>query len=117
MAADTPSKRTSWNRHEWIQATGERLRATQQMGLIEQLQCKRCGRDFIDVFSTGDRKAVFVSILSFWILAPEVAERWSEACPGRHLESDDEDRNQRTVEIRPSLALSKIGTPTCRSFA
>ena len=100
MAADTPSKRWSSNGHNWIQTQGERLFAIVQMGLIEQLQCIRCGREFIDIFSTGERQAVFVSVLSFWTLSDEVTERWSQQCPGRRLPSDGEDRLRQITEIR-----------------
>jgi len=71
MVSSTPSKRVSSNGHEWCEAVGERLWATEQMGLIEQLQCGRCGRDFIDVFSTGERRAVALSVLSFWTLSDD----------------------------------------------
>ena len=87
-----------WNSHEWVEA--ERFFTTEQLGLVELLQCRRCGRDFIDVFSTGTRPPVFISILSFWTLSPDASERWSGECPGRLLASDDADRKERIVEIR-----------------
>lgn len=87
---------TALNGHEWNET---RQLTTRELGAIEQLQCGRCGRDFIAVLSTGAVLAVAIGVLSFWTLPDEVTLRWTRECPGEPLPSDDEDRRERVAEI------------------
>jgi len=82
--------------HTWLEP---RRLMTEQFGPIEQLQCTYCERDFITVLSTGRHLAVCVSVMSFWILPPDVTERWLSRCPGMHQPGDDEDRLMRISEV------------------
>ena len=69
------------------------------VGAIDQLKCKNCGRDFILMPSTGAIQAVAVFFTSLWILTPEVTERWVLNCPGERLASDEYDRMKRVREL------------------
>jgi hypothetical protein len=82
--------------HDW---SDSRQLVTREMGTIGQLQCRRCGRDFILVTSTGAVQAVAIGVLSFWVLSPEVTLRWCRECPGEVLASDDDDRLKRVAEV------------------
>ena len=82
--------------HEWAAA---RQLVMRELGEVEQLKCKHCGRDFILVLSTDAILAVAVSSFSFWILSPEVTERWLHNCPGDRLDRDEYDRMKRVREI------------------
>jgi hypothetical protein len=82
--------------HEW---TKRRRLEMPDLGEVEQLKCKNCGRDFILVLSTGAIQAVAVCAISFWMLSPEVSERWIQNCPGDRLNSDEYDRMRRVREI------------------
>ena len=84
--------------HTWVIPDGRRF-MTKQFGPIDHTQCKYCERDFITVVSTSTRLAVFVSILSFWILSPAVTEHWLSRCPGTRSVQDDEDRLQRVEQV------------------
>jgi hypothetical protein len=82
--------------HKW---TETRRLAMRELGEVEQLKCKNCGRDFILVLSTRAIQAVAVSAISFWMLPPEVSERWMADCPGKRLGTDENDRMKRVREI------------------
>ena len=94
MAAIRPVSSVAY--HEWTDARRLMMR---DLGAIDQLKCKRCGRDFIIVLSTNTIQAVAVSISSFWLLPLEVSERWVHNCPGDRLDSDEYDRMKRVREI------------------
>lgn len=82
--------------HEWGDA---RRLVTRELGIVEQLQCSRCGRDVIIVVSTQAIHAVAIRILSFWTLPTEVTERWVSECPGEPVAGDDQDRLRLVREI------------------
>jgi hypothetical protein len=82
--------------HEW---TESRRIIMRELGEVEQLKCKNCGRDFIRVLSTGSIQVVAVSAISFWMLSPDVTERWIQNCPGDRLDSDEYDRMKRSRQI------------------
>lgn len=60
---------------------------------------RRCGRDFIQVISTGAVQAVAIGVFSFWVLSHEVTLRWGRECPGEVLSSDGDDRLKRVAEV------------------
>jgi hypothetical protein len=82
--------------HEW---TGTRGLVMRELGEIQQLRCRWCCRDFVRVLSTGAVQAVAPFAISFWMLSPEVSERWIANCLGERLESDVYDRMRRVREI------------------
>jgi hypothetical protein len=70
---------------------------------------RRCSRHFIDEHANGALYAVHVGMLQFDRLAEEVTERWlAQACPGRRLESDLVDLEDR---YREGQSASRSGSP------
>ena len=56
-------------------------------------RCAKCGRDFMREPDSTDWKAVYIGAFKVELLADSVTERWiTEECPGRILESDNEQR-------------------------
>jgi hypothetical protein len=83
-----------WNTHLWL--AKPRPLAIESGQTVIQHRCDRCGRDFVTDISSNRVLAVFVSVVSFYQLSDEVTTRWlSDACPGRHLSSDENDRPQK----------------------
>jgi hypothetical protein len=83
--------RSSLNTHEWIV---RRLELAPGHPVVQQL-CRKCGRAFVEDVSTGERKAVHVSVFKLNPLAIEVTDRWlSENCPTERLTADEADRRQ-----------------------
>jgi hypothetical protein len=69
-----------------------------------QQTCRRCSRHFIDEHANGAVYAVHVGMLQF-----EVTERWlAQACPGRRLESNLVDLEDR---YREGQSASRSGSP------
>jgi hypothetical protein len=90
-----------WHGHEWVQPKARLVRVGTGYSVVQR-QCARCRRDFI-LTPSGERNAVFVSIVSFFLLDEEVTSRWVNlACPGRRLPSDDDDRKRRVAELMVS---------------
>ena len=94
MAAIRPVSAARY--HEWTDARRLLMR---DVGAIDHIKCKNCARDFILIESTEAIQAVDVSIVSFWILSPEVTERWLCNCPGERLATDEYDRMRRVREL------------------
>jgi hypothetical protein len=91
-----PTRQLSVVGHEW---TETRRLVMRELGEVEQLRCRLCSRDFIRVLSTGVVQAVAPCAISFWMLSPEVSERWVNNCPGERLATDEYDRMKRVREI------------------
>jgi hypothetical protein len=91
---------SEWGDHRWLQRRPRRFELKSGESVFQR-RCTQCGRDFVIEVSSGDRSAVGVSILSFQRLDDEVTRRWlSEPCPGKRLPGDDDDRTERTKELR-----------------
>jgi len=87
-----------WQGHDWIEPKARIVKVATGYSVVQR-RCARCHRDFITTPS-GERNAVFVSIISFFLLYGEVTDRWVNlACPGRRLLSDDDDRKRRIAEL------------------
>ena len=100
--------------HEWLERKGRQVEI--ESGQALQFHCVRCGRDFIKVLPSGSHYAVYVSIVSFFRLDDKVTARWlSEACPGKHLPDDNNDRMRQIAEIRVSQGKSATSKVTSRS--
>jgi hypothetical protein len=57
------------------------------------IDCRVCGRDFIEDTTSGEYHAVNLSIIDFVRLACEVTDKWfSEPCPKKRTPSDAQDR-------------------------
>jgi len=92
-------KYETWNTHLWLAAPRSIVIESDQT--VIQHHCARCGRDFVTNTSSDSRIAVFVSAISFHQLSDAVTTRWlSDACPGRRLSSDEEDRSKRIAELK-----------------
>ena len=88
-----------WNTHLWL--AKPRPLAIESGQTVIQHRCDRCGRDFVTDISSNRVLAVFVSVVSFYQLSDEVTTRWlSDACPSRHLSSDEEARRRRIAELK-----------------
>ena len=89
----------TWNTHFWL--AKPRALTIESGQTVIQHRCDRCGRDFITDTSSNSKLAVFVSVVSFYQLSDEVTTRWlSDACPARHVSSDEEDRRRRIAELK-----------------
>ncbi len=55
--------RAVWDSHNWSSVRGRRIEIEPGKPLI-QLHCSRCGRDFVEDSSSGQRYAVYVSVFS-----------------------------------------------------
>ena len=87
------------NTHLWL--AKPRPIAIESGLIVIQHHCARCGRDFVTNTSSDSGLAVFVSAISFHQLSDAVTMRWlSDACPGRRLSSDEEDRRRRIAELK-----------------
>jgi len=96
---DKRLSREGWNRHEWRERNGRRLRVASGASVLQR-HCIRCSREFLIFESSGDRLAVYPSIVSFHQLADDVTARWlKEHCPGKLLPRDEEDRKRRIAEV------------------
>jgi hypothetical protein len=88
-----------WTTHLWLVKPRPIIIESGQ--IVIQHHCSRCGRDFVTNTSSDSGSAVFVSAISFHQLSDAVTTRWlSDACPGRRLSSDEEDRRRRIVELK-----------------
>jgi hypothetical protein len=87
-----------WHGHDWIEPKARIVKVATGYSVVQR-HCARCHRDFI-MTRSGERNAVFVSIISFFLLDEEVTDRWVNlACPGRRLPGDDDDRKRRIAEL------------------
>jgi hypothetical protein len=103
---DTLSLGAGWHEHDWVEPKVRLVRVATGDSVVQR-HCARCHRDFITTPS-GERNAVFVSAVSFFLLDEEVTNRWVNLpCPGRRLLSDDDDRKRRIAE----LAVSHTSEP------
>jgi hypothetical protein len=85
--------------HEWVWPHDRRVEVEPGY-MVAHRQCKRCGRNFITILSSGDCHAVFVGAVSFYRLDDEVTERWlREPCP-RVLLPENGDQERRVAELR-----------------
>jgi hypothetical protein len=83
---------TIWLTHDWI---SHRLLIIPGLPLLQQ-NCRNCGRDFVEEWSTGERYAVYISVFRFERLSDEVTSRWlTDRCPAKRLAEDDADRETR----------------------
>lgn len=88
-----------WNTHKWRTAAGRRLRIASGDSVLQR-HCTCCAREFVVFESSQTRYAVYPSAVSFYRLADDVTELWlKEPCPGKHLPSDDVDRQRRVAEL------------------
>jgi hypothetical protein len=93
------TKDETWKTHLWL--AKPRPIAIESDLIVIQHHCARCGRDFVTNTSWDSGSAVFVSAISFYQLSDAVTMRWlSDACPGRRLSSDEEDRRRRIAELK-----------------
>src|SRR6266481_9954111 len=98
LGVGVKSKDGIWSTHLWLAAP--RSIVVESDLTVIQYHCARCGRDFVTNTSSDIRIAVFVSAISFHQLSDAVTTRWlSDACPGRRLSSDEEDRSKRIAEL------------------
>ena len=85
--------RSAWDKHDW---SGRRLEIIPGLPVIQQ-DCHKCGRTFVDEFSTGARYGVHASIFNLHGLSDAVTARWlSEHCPTERLAADAADRQTRS---------------------
>jgi hypothetical protein len=87
-------KSDAWNSHLW---SDEKLRRidVQSGKCLLQLHCSRCGRDFVEDLSSGERHAVYLSLYSLSNLPHQIGSRWlGELCPGAPLPFDIEVRSR-----------------------
>jgi hypothetical protein len=90
---------SGWNGHRWRDAYPRRLRVGEGTPVLHQ-HCVQCGRDFLMDLSSRRSRAVSISAVSFHQLDDAVTERWlRESCPGKHLQSDEEDRKSKIAEL------------------
>ena len=90
----------TWGNHSWMQPMPRHYELESGQSIFQR-RCTRCGRDFVVDMSSGARHAVHVSIFSFSKLRDEVTQRWvGENCPGKRLQSDDDDRKREVGELR-----------------
>jgi hypothetical protein len=89
----------AWDTHRWIGSSGGRSVKIDGKP-YQHLFCVTCGRNFIADPVSGERSAVYVGAMRFYLLADEVTERWCrENCPGQRLFSDDADNETRQAII------------------
>lgn len=86
--------RAVWDSHNWSSVRGRRIEIEPGKPLI-QLHCSRCGRDFVEDSSSGQRYAVYVSVFSFRRLPEPITKSWlGELCPGAPVPYDIEVRSK-----------------------
>ena len=89
-----------WDSHNWSSANGRKVEIEPGKPVLQH-HCSRCGRDFIEDSSSGERHAVYVSVFSFRRLPDFLAKRWlEELCPGTSLPEDNQIRSK-LIEGRP----------------
>lgn len=78
-----------WKTHESFERQLELEPGREQL----HRHCRRCGRDIVEDLWSNERYAAYAAIFHFERLATEVTARWLyEPCPGRPLDSDENDR-------------------------
>jgi hypothetical protein len=101
ITMDESLSAAGWHGHEWAEPKARLVRVATGYSVVQR-HCTQCHRDFI-VTPSGERKGVFVSIVSFFLLDDEVTDRWVNlTCPGRRPPSDDDDRKRRVAELMVS---------------
>lgn len=92
--------RDVWNSHQWASAHGRQVEIEPGNPLVQR-HCIRCRRDFVEDPSSGERRAVFVSVFSFRMLPEQINRQWlAEMCPGAPLPLD--------IEVRHKLIENRI---------
>jgi hypothetical protein len=92
--------RDVWSSHQWASARGRQVEI-EPGSLIVQRHCARCARDFVEDPSSGERRAVYVSVFSFRMLPDPINQKWlAEMCPGAPLPID--------VQVRGKLIEHRI---------
>ena len=83
--------------HVWA-GGGPRAVRQDENTLLHQ-RCARCGRDFAQGFGgVYTWEAVYVGVVRVERLAEDISLRWlAENCPGKQLESDNDDRLRRRI--------------------
>ena len=95
---DNLSVGVGWHGHDWAEPKARLVKVATGFSVVQR-HCARCHRDFIFTPSS-ERNAVFVSMISFFLLDEEVTTRWVNLpCPGTRLPSDDDDRKSRIAEL------------------
>ena len=80
--------RDGWDSHNWSSVQGRRVEIEPGNSLIQR-HCSRCGRDFIEDSSSGQRYAVCVSGFGFQKLPEPITKQWlGELCPCAPLPYD-----------------------------
>jgi hypothetical protein len=65
----------------------------QDGGSLLLVRCEQCGRDFAQGSNSAGWQAAYVGVFRVEFLARSVNHRWlTEACPGRLVPADDDDR-------------------------
>ena len=83
-----PKEIAAWNSHRWVTLVPG-IRPLQHL-------CRQCGRKFVDDAHTGERYAVNGGVIHFDKLSDETTARWlADSCPGKPLQSDEEDLKTR----------------------
>jgi hypothetical protein len=86
--------RDVWNSHQWASARGRKVEIKPGNPLVQR-HCTRCRRDFVEDPSSGERRAVFVSVFSFRMLPEQINRQWlAEMCPGAPQALDMEVRDK-----------------------
>lgn len=90
--------RDGWASHKWSSPHGRRIEIEPGKPLVQHY-CSRCKRDFAEDPSSGERYAVYASVLNFLRLPDPITKRWlGELCPGAPLPYD--------IEVRRKLILN-----------
>ncbi len=86
--------RDVWSSHQWASVRGRQVEVESGNPLVQR-RCTRCGRDFVEDPSSGERHAVYVSVFSFRMLPDQINQQWlAEMCPGAPIPPDEEVRGK-----------------------
>jgi hypothetical protein len=88
-------QRRALETHQWSDGTTPHP-INQDGRTILHFRCLRCGRDFAQGADQSAWQALYVGIFRVELIAESVSARWlADDCPGRLLESDQDDRGMR----------------------
>lgn len=84
----------AWNSHQWSDVKHRQIDVEPGKSII-QFHCSRCMRDFVEDTSTGERRAVYVSVFRLRNLPDQISAQWlGEMCPCAPLPFDIEVRSR-----------------------
>ncbi len=90
----------------WLSHQGRRRTVQLNGQTLIHLHCTLCERDFVKRPGEEQWMAVHVGVFQFNLLDETTSSRWtSEACPGRSLPEESNDRRRGTTKARKNTML------------